>query len=284
MLIRLFANKALMLAAMVAAGLFLSAVPAPPASAQEDRLVATVDGAEVNLGEIIAMIQTLPEQYQQLPLETLYPHLLERIVRMHLLAAEGRRQDLQDTPAYKQRLAAAERQLMEQSAIESMLDEKLTDELVEQRYEKFAEDFAGEMEIHARHILVEDKTAAESIIDELDGGADFESLAREKSTGPSGPNGGDLGFFGRGQMVQPFEVAAFELEAGQYTPEPVETQFGWHVIKVEEVREKTAPVFAEVADQLRAEIARELEDDYVGRLLDAADINLYDLSGNPLPE
>jgi len=119
--------------------------------------------------------------------------------------------------------------------------------------------------VRARHILVKDKAEAEAVISELQGGADFAELAKKRSTGPSGPNGGDLGYFPRGAMVPAFESAAFALEAGSFTQTPVQTQFGWHIILVEEKRIAEAPTIEELAPQLRQNLISQ----NLGRLLDS---------------
>jgi peptidyl-prolyl cis-trans isomerase C len=122
---------------------------------------------------------------------------------------------------------------------------------IKARYDKEVAATPPEEEISARHILVETEEEAKALITELDAGKDFAELAKEKSTGPSAGQGGDLGFFTKGRMVPEFEAAAFEITPGEYGKEPVKTQFGWHVIKVEERRETAPPAFEEVADQVR---------------------------------
>lgn len=248
--------------------------------AQEDKIVAKVGGEPIYLKELEAILLSLPDQYRQVPLENLYEPLLQRAVQMHVLAMEGERTNMEESDSYKFGIAAAHRQLLEQATIASMLEEKLTDELVRARYQTMVDTFVGAEEIRARHILVEEEATANEIIAELDGGSDFAEVAKEKSTGPSGPNGGDLGFLGKGQMVPPFEEAAFALEAGQRSSAPVQTQFGWHVIKVEEKRETAPPSLEQVRPQLSEEIARELEQEFVEGLVAEADLELYDLQGN----
>lgn len=252
------------------------------AGAQSEKIVATVGGEPIYMRELEAIILSLPEQYRQVPIENLYQPLLQRAIQMHVMAQEGARLGMEDSDIYTFGIAAARRQLLEQATLQAMLDERLTDEAVEDRYEAVTGSFEGQQEVRARHILVEDEETARSIIAELEGGADFATLAREKSTGPSGPNGGDLGYFGRGQMVPPFEEAAFGLEAGQYSAEPVQTQFGWHVIKVEDARISEPPTLEQMFPQLRAEIAQELETDYIEGLIGAADIEAFDFNGNPI--
>jgi peptidyl-prolyl cis-trans isomerase C len=121
---------------------------------------------------------------------------------------------------------------------------------VRARYDKEVAATAPENEVRARHILLETEEEAKAVIAELDGGADFEALAKEKSTGPTGPNGGDLGYFTRGRMVPEFEEAAYALDVGGYTKQPVQTQFGWHVIKLEDKRQVQPPAFADVEGQI----------------------------------
>jgi peptidyl-prolyl cis-trans isomerase C len=133
----------------------------------------------------------------------------------------------------------------------------VSDADIKARYEQEIAAVPPEEEISARHILLETEEAAKAVIAELDAGKDFAELAKEKSTGPSAAQGGDLGFFTKGRMVPEFEAAAFEITPGEYGKEPVKTQFGWHVIKVEERRETAPPAFEEVADQVRQLVMRE---------------------------
>jgi len=136
--------------------------------------------------------------------------------------------------------------------------DKITDEEVRARYDTEIANTPPVNEVHARHILVKTKEEAEAIIKQLDGGADFEKLANEKTSDPSGKtSGGDLGYFGPGQMVPEFETAAFALDPGAYTKEPVQSQFGWHVIKVEDKRARQPPAFEQVKEQFRQLILRE---------------------------
>ena len=125
------------------------------------------------------------------------------------------------------------------------------------RYDAEIANFPTETEVSARHILLETEEAAKEVIAELDGGADFAELAKTKSTGPSGPSGGDRGYLGKGRMVPEFEAAAFALEKGAHSAEPVKTQFGWHVIKKEDERESQPPSYDQVKDQIRQLVAQE---------------------------
>ncbi len=156
---------------------------------------------------------------------------------------------------------------------------RVTDEALKDQYEAFLEANPPQPEVSARHILLKEEAEAKAAIVALDGGADFAELARERSTGPSGPNGGDLGFFTKEQMVPEFAEVAFAMEPGSHSEEPVQTQFGWHVIKVEARRDSQPPAFEEMADQLRDEASRAAVTEVLSGLREAAAVEIVD----PLP-
>jgi peptidyl-prolyl cis-trans isomerase C len=166
-------------------------------------------------------------------------------------------------------MSIAAQRVLAEAWINSELRKSITDEAVQQAYDIFVADEQSRHEVRARHILVKEKTEAEAVISELQGGADFAELAKKRSTGPSGPNGGDLGYFPRGAMVPAFENAAFALAAGSFTQTPVQTQFGWHIILVEEKRIAEAPTIEELAPQLRQNLISQ----NLGRLLDSLRAN-----------
>ena len=168
-------------------------------------------------------------------------------------------------------------QLLERYAVRKEIEDAVTDEKLRQMYDGQVAD--GAEEVHARHILVKTSDEAVAIIKELDGGADFAELAKEKSTGPSGPRGGDLGFFGKGQMVPSFEEEAFALDAGAHSRNPVKTEFGFHVIKVEERRSAAPPSFEDSVEELRADAAQAAGSAYVQRLRGDAEIERFSIDG-----
>ena len=225
------------------------------AAADSDPVVAVVNGDEIRTSEVLAMAQQLPPQYQA-QIAQIFPALVDRIIDMKLIADAGAKAGLAEDEQVKEIVANAETDAIRQIYLERQIAEATTDEAVEAEYSAYLEENPPKAEIKARHILLESREDAEAVIAELDGGADFASLAKERSTGPSAPQGGDLGYFGDGQMVAPFSEAAFALEPGQYTKEPVETQYGWHVILVEDSRESTPPSLEEVRDELNDRIAR----------------------------
>lgn len=260
----------------------LSIVPAQAQEEQEDRVVAVVNGNEINLSEVLAAVSSLAPQYQQMPIEALYPHLLERLVSRQLMVEDAIEKELEKTDEFQQMLAEAIKQLQERMAISTVLKSAVTEEAIVESYNDYSATLIGSSQIHARHILMENIEDAQMVIAELDAGGDFEALAMEHSTGPSGPQGGDLGFFGKGQMVPNFEAAAFALEAGQYTAAPVQTQFGWHVIKVEESRAVPVPSLDEMREKISKDLIAKTENDYIERLISDASIERFDMNGQPM--
>lgn len=234
------------------AAVALSFAMAFPAAAQDqnvtrDTVVATVNGQDITVGHMLVLRARLPQQYQQLPNEMLFTVILDQLVQQ---AALGTTTDgLSDVARIM--LENEERALLATEAVEAITAEKVTEEAVAAAYEEQYLNAPEETEYNASHILVETEEEAQALVESLRGGADFAETARETSTGPSGPNGGNLGWFGLGMMVPPFEEAVVALEVGAIS-DPVETQFGWHVITLNETRVKTAPPLEEVAEELRS--------------------------------
>lgn len=239
-------------------------------------VVATIGERDVTLGELIAARATLPPQLQlQLPDNVIFEGLRSQLIDEQALSIAAENAGTADDPAIARQLAAARRQILAEAYISSVVEPQLTEEALRARYEQdVASAEAGE-EVRARHILVATEDEAKDVISRLNDGAAFEDLAKEVSTGPSGVNGGDLGFFRAGQMVPEFEQAAFALEPGAIS-EPVQTQFGWHVIKLEERRALTPPAFEQVAAELREQVGRELAQAEVERLKEEIGVTLPD--------
>lgn len=237
-----------------------------------DTVIATVNGTEITLGHMILMRNNLPQQYSQLPDDVLFQGVLDQLVHQTVLmqSFDGATPD-----RVKAALENEERSLMASEAIQAALDEALSEEVLRAAYETQYADATPGTEYNAAHILVETEDEARAILSELEGGADFATLAREKSTGPSGPNGGDLGWFGEGMMVPSFEEAVLALDVGGLSA-PIQTQFGWHVIRLNETRPMDAPAFEDV----RAEIANELQAEVIqARITELTEQASIDRSG-----
>jgi peptidyl-prolyl cis-trans isomerase C len=208
----------------VTLALILAIVPFCASAQQgDDPLVATVNGEKIYRSEVLETAESLPPQYQQ-QLDEVFPALVNRLVDFRLLAVAAA--GLAKDEEVLSRLAELEQNIIREVYLERKIDERVTDEALRGRYDKMIAENPAEPEVHARHILLEDEAAAKEVIVALDGGADFAELASERSTGPSGPQGGDLGYFTQEQMVPEFAQVAFAMEAGSYTNEPVQTQFG----------------------------------------------------------
>ncbi|MGE4325966.1 MAG: peptidylprolyl isomerase [Pseudodonghicola sp.] len=273
----LTALPALALAGMLALPAVAETKTEAPAAAKPtaETVVATVGGQEITLGQIIVARTTLPQQYQQLPPEVLYDAILEQLIQQTVLAEEhGPELSLHSKIA----LANETRQLLAGDQIEKIMASAASEDDIKAAYDAQYGANYHEMEYNASHILVETEDEAKAIRKELDDGADFAELAKTKSTGPSGPNGGELGWFSKGMMVPEFEDAVMALKPGEVS-EPVQTQFGWHIVKLNEEREKPAPALEEVHDQLAAELQQKAVADHVKELVDNAEITRPQVEG-----
>ncbi len=258
--------------------LALAAVMALPLAAETkpdaSTVVARVNGDEITLGHVIATASALPAQYQQLEDGVLYDFILEQLVQQHLL---GQQQDALN-PLNALRLENETRSLRAVQTVEAITAAEVTDEAIQAAYDAQFAEFEGEDEFNASHILVESEDEAKAIKAQLDEGADFAELAKEKSTGPSGPNGGSLGWFGKGQMVPEFENAVVALEKGSVS-EPVQTQFGWHLVALNDKRKTQAPELAVVRDELAQTIRQDAIQAKVDELTQQATIERPALEG-----
>ncbi|HEY9058832.1 MAG TPA: peptidylprolyl isomerase [Aurantimonas sp.] len=241
---------------LAASALALVTLAAPVAAAESD-VVAKVGDKEITERDLMAAASAIGQQFAQLPPEQRKLALLSALIDIKALAQAAEKAKLQDEPDVATEIAFQRERALHNAYFAKNGVGAVTEEELKARYDKEIASVDAKQEVHARHILVKTREEAEAVIKQLDEGADFEAVAKEKSTGPSGPEGGDLGFFGPGQMVPDFEKAAFAMEPGSYTKEPVETQFGWHVIKVEEKREAQKPSFEQIKDQVRQVVLRE---------------------------
>ncbi len=242
-------------------------------SAADDPVVARVGGEDIFQSEVLALAQNLPPQ-QQAQIALIFPQLVEQVIDLKLVGKAGRAAGLADDEEVKKRVIESEDRIISQTYILREIEAQVTDEKLQAEYDKFVTDNPPAKEIRARHILVEEEEQAKALIVELDGGADFAELAREHSTGPSGAQGGDLNFFGQGQMVPEFSDAAFAMEIGQHSAAPVKTQFGWHIIKVEESRLAEQPSFEEMQEELRSEMSRNVYQGLIAKLREGAEIEI----------
>jgi peptidyl-prolyl cis-trans isomerase C len=274
--------RGLLLGAAMTLALPVFAADDTKAKENTDHVVATVNGAEIYYSEVLEAQQSLGQQMQAMPVEMVQGLLVNSIADRKLVAAEALKDKLNESESYKKRLATIEEHLLQREFLTQYAESNITDEKVKAAYDKMVAEFKPVMEVHARHILVEKEDEAKALIKELENGKDFAELAKAKSTGPSGPNGGDLGFFSQGQMVPEFEKAAFGLKKEEFTKVPVKTQFGYHVIKVEEFRKSEAPKQEDIAEQLKGQIANEAVTSYLAELRKSAKIVMLDKDGKEI--
>lgn len=274
-----------LLAAAIASPVFAQGqgpAKAPAGAKAEDVVVAKIDNQTVKRSEVELARLALPADLRQLPLEAIYPQLLEKVIERKLAAAAAKKRKLDEGEVYKRQLGFIAEGVLEQVYYNSAIDAQLTEEKLRQRFSRAMANFKGDEEVSARHILVETENEAKAILRSLEGGADFAKLARDKSIDPSAKqNGGDLGYFARGAMVPEFSEAAFALKAGQMS-KPVKSAFGWHVILLEGRRTAPPPSYEDALDELRQDMAREVINETLEKLRAASKIERFGLDGKPL--
>lgn len=241
-----------------------------------DTVIATVNGVTITEADLDLAQADLDQQFARLPDDQKRAAALSAVIEIKLMAAEARTKGLDKDPEYIRRMAFLQERGLHAQVIEKDVTASITDAETRARYDKEISAQAPVNEVHARHILVKTKEEAQAIIKELDAGKKFEDLANEKTTDPSGKTtGGDLGYFASGQMVPEFEKAAFALTPGTYTKEPVQSQFGFHVIKVEDKRVKQPPAYDDVKDQVKSLVLR---DKYLAKVQGARAAAKIDIS------
>jgi len=267
---------------LAACGLVLGlAFTAPVAAFAQEKapdktVVATVNGSPITEHDLEMAQGDLGPQFAQLPDEQKRAAALSAAIEIRLLASKADEEGLDDNDAFRDRMEFLRQRALHSAFVESKIAGQVTDEAVRARYDKEVAATPPANEIRARHILVATKEEAEAIIAQLEAGGDFEAIAKEKSTDGAAAQGGDLGYFGPGQMVPPFEEAAFALDVGQFSKEPVQTQFGFHVIKVEDKRTQQPPAFDQVKEQVRTLLFRETYFAAVQALREAATVEVQD--------
>ena len=260
------------------AGAALSALLITPAVAQDaDTVLATVNGQEITLGHVIVARSQLPEQYQALPADVLLTGILEQLVQQEVVATAAH-EDL--SQAMQLGLENEERAYVAALTLDEVAMAEIPQEELQAEYDAQFGSVEPATEYNASHILVGTMEEAQALVEELENGADFAELAQEHSTGPSGPNGGQLGWFSAGMMVPTFEEAVMALEVGEVSA-PVETRFGWHVVVLNETRDQAAPTLEEVQDQLLEGLRQARVDAYIQDLTDASEIDRPELDFDP---
>jgi peptidyl-prolyl cis-trans isomerase C len=234
------------------------AAPGAPAAAPADPIIAKVNDHVIRQSDVKAAAETLPENARGMPAQVLLPMLLDQVIDGQALLISARKQGLDKDPTVSRQMSDASDRALQSALIGRQVGPTLTEDAVRARYDRDIAGKPGEEEVHARHILVADEAEAKKIIAELKKGGDFAALAKKYSTDPGGAaQGGDLGFFRQSEMVPEFATAAFAMKPGEISAEPVHTQFGWHVIKLEERRTAPPPSFEQSHDEIRQKMIQE---------------------------
>jgi peptidyl-prolyl cis-trans isomerase C len=273
-------RPALLLAALLLpAGMALAQTPLAPG---DNPVLARVDGIEIRMTDVQAEAARLPEELRGMPPMMLYPLLLDQMITQKAITAAARAQGLDRDPEVQARIRRAEEEMLQQALLTREIQPALTEEALRARYQREIASRPAEEEVRARHILVPTEAEARTALAEARRpGADFAEVARRRSTGPGSREGGDLGFFKRADMLPEFAEAAFALRPGEISQNPVRTQFGWHVIKVEERRAVPPPSYEDSRENLRSQAFEEGVNQAVERIRAAARVERFNMDGSP---
>ena len=261
---------------MIAAALL--ALPAAPAWSQNDPVIAKVNGTEIHESDLAMAEEDVGQtpQVQQMTGDARRDYLVSYLADVILAAKAAEGKKVGDQKEFKSRLAFIRNKLLMETLLQQEGKAALTPDATKKVYDEAVKQMGDEQEVRARHILVPTEAEAKAVLAEIKKGTDFAELAKQKSKDPgAAAEGGDLGYFGKDQMVPEFAEAAFKMEKGQIS-DPVKTQFGWHIIKVEDKRTKPAPEFEKVKDQVETYVVRKAQADYIHKLQEGAKIERLD--------
>src|ERR1700675_1349797 len=262
--------------AAAAAGCLAMVLLAGPVRAEDaNPVLAKVNGSEIRRSDVALAEEELGPSLAQMDPATKKDNVLAFVIDMKIVAKAAEDKKIENNEDFKKRLAFTRNRLLMDSLLATEGKAATTDDAMKKVYEDASKQITGEQEVHARHILVETEDEAKAIEEELKKGADFAELAKKKSKDPGVSDGGDLGFFTKDQMVPEFSAVAFSLEPGKIS-DPVKSQFGWHVIKVEEKRDRKPPDFAQVKAQIETYVTRKAQADYVAKLRQTAKVERLD--------
>ena len=280
-------TTALTVAGFSAAALAQAPKPAPrPAQPSPNAVVATVNGDPIRMSDVAAAAQQLPPQVaQQVPPQQLFPKLIDSLVSRRALLIQARKQGLDHDPAVQKQMQMAADEILESFALRRAVMPKVNEDAIKAQYDKEYAGKPGETEIHARHILVDTEAKAKDVIAQLEKGAKFEDLAKKYGDPKDAAtaNGGDLGFFKKGDMLPEFSDAAFKLKPNEYTHTPVHTRYGWHVIQVLETRTSQPPTYDQVHDQIKQEVQQQQVQAVIAQAKSQVKIVQYNGDGTAVP-
>ena len=280
-----------LLASALTVAAFTSAAIAAPAPAPAAKgapagnpVLATVNGDPIRMSDVATAAQQLPPQIQQqIPPEKLFPMLVDQLISGKAVQIEARKQGLDKKPDIARAMQAAADQVLQNAALKAAVLPKVDEEAVKAAYDAQYAGKPGQEEVHARHILVDSEAKAQDIIKQLDAGAKFEDLAKKYGDPKDAATqqGGDLGFFKKGDMLPEFSDVAFKLKPQEYTKTPVHTRYGWHVIQVLETRVAPPPAYDQVKSEIRQQLLQKFAKEYIAQARAQVKVQLFNASGTP---
>jgi len=277
--IRLSVRRAL---AVTVCAIFLSAPIRVSWAEDSDALVARINGVDIHESDIAFAEEEIGGNMPSIPPEQKRDYLINYLVDMVVLSQAAEKQKLDERADVKHRLAFDHNRLLMESLLQDAGKASLSDAAEHKVYDEAIKQVKNEEEVRARHILVSTEDEAKAILAQLKGGADFATLAKEKSKDPGAAEGGDLGYFTKEQMVPEFAEVAFKLNKGELS-DPVKTQFGWHIIQVEDKRIKPTPTFDQVKPQIENYVAHRAQAELVENLRKTATVERLDKPAKPDP-
>ncbi|HKA80071.1 MAG TPA: peptidylprolyl isomerase [Xanthobacteraceae bacterium] len=250
------------------------------AASGPDPVIARVNGVDIKQSDLALAEEDVGADMQAASPEAKREHLISYLADVIMVTQAAEKKKLADNPDFKRRLDFLRKKLLMGYELQDEAKAALTEDALKQTYNEAVKSMGGQEEVRARHILVENEDEAKAILDQIKGGGDFAALAKEKSKDPGAADGGDLGYFTKDQMVPEFADVAFKMYPGQLS-NPVKTQFGWHIIKLEDKRTKQPPEFEKVKDQIEAYVARKAQSEFVANLRKTAKIERLDKPAEP---
>ena len=244
-----------------------------------DPVVADVNGQKFTYSQVMEAKANLPKQYQSAPDDKIYPVLLDQTIDTYLIEKAAKEAGIENNAEVKKAIEKATEGIIAQAYLLEKVKNQITDAAIKAKYDEVVKNFPKEKEVHLRHILVEDQATAKSIIKALDAKTDFKKLAQTKSKDGTAKDGGDLGFFRKSELPKELAEAAFALKPGTYSQEPVKSDFGWHVLMVEQVRDAVPPKFEDIKNELKGLMTQEAVVELVKGLRASAKIEKFEKDG-----
>ncbi|MCC7304646.1 MAG: peptidylprolyl isomerase [Alphaproteobacteria bacterium] len=245
-------------------------------------VVAKVDGKDVNRMDVLNFMQNLPPQTRQMPLDKLFPLALDQVINSQIIVEKTKGVNLDSDPEVQKQMAMAKEQITRAVFLQKEVEKQMNEQKLKDAYDTYVKNFPKVEEVKASHILVKEEAKAKELIEKLNGGADFAQLAKENSTDGTAAKGGELGYFAQAEVVPDFAKAAFATAPGSYTKEPVKTQFGYHIIKAEDKRQRPPATFEEAKPLLEAQVRRDILENIVKEWREKAKVETFDINGDKI--